>query len=273
MTGTCAPVGPAWLTLREAADPAARSSELVERLGAHLPASGTLLVHDLACGTGAVSRWLAPMLGRPQHWVMHDRDDEVLDLAAAWVPSGAVTVEPRHSDVTKLTAGDLAGASLVTASALLDLLSAKELDAVVDACAAVRCPVLLALSVTGVVELTPTEPFDRVVQAAFNDHQRRTVDGRCLLGPGAVAAAARRFRRHGADVLVRPSAWRLGPDDAELTTEWFAGWLEAAVDQRPELCDVADEYLSRRLQQAREGRLRVVVHHEDLLALPSGAGG
>ena len=43
---------------------------------------------------------------------------------------------------------------------------------------------LLALTVVGRVALTPAEPLDARIGAAFNDHQRR--DG--LLGPDAVGA-------------------------------------------------------------------------------------
>jgi len=51
-----------WLDLREGADAAARARELVGQLRPHLPAGGALVIHDLACGTGAMGRWLAPRL-------------------------------------------------------------------------------------------------------------------------------------------------------------------------------------------------------------------
>ena len=51
-------------------------------------------------------------------------------------------------------------------------------------------PMLLALTVVGRVALTPAEPLDARIGAAFNAHQRR--DGR--LGPDAVAAAVERAR-------------------------------------------------------------------------------
>ena len=47
---------------------------------------------------------------------------------------------------------------------------------------------LLALTVAGRVALTPADPLDARMAAAFNAHQRRTTRGR-LLGPDAVAAA------------------------------------------------------------------------------------
>ena len=99
------------------------------------------MIHDLGGGSGAMGRWLAPRLPGPQHWVVHDRDADLLELAVADCPAGAaVTVEARRSDITRLAPGDLAGASLVVASALLDLLTADELAADARAPApGVRC--------------------------------------------------------------------------------------------------------------------------------------
>ena len=72
-------VSPEWLALREPADAAARSAELAGRLARHLPAAGPLVIHDLGGGSGAMGRWLAPRLPGPQHWVLHDRDVDLLD--------------------------------------------------------------------------------------------------------------------------------------------------------------------------------------------------
>jgi SAM-dependent methyltransferase len=260
-------VTPDWLALREPADAAARATELL----AHLPA-GPHVVHDLGCGTGAMGRWLAPRLAGPQHWVMYDRDADLLPLAAAGMPAHAadgapVTVETRRRDITRLDDADLAGATLVTASALLDMFTADELDRFVAACAKAGAPVLLTLSVIGRAELSPAHPLDAEIAGAFNDHQRRDHGGRRLLGPDAVGRAAEAFAARGADILVRPSVWRLGPTDAALTSEWLAGWIGAAAEQRP--ITGVDAYAVRRSAEAAAGRLRVTLHHADLLARPS----
>ena len=126
---------------------------------------------------------------------------------------------------------------------------------------------LITLSVTGRVELTPPDPLDRCVADAFNAHQCRTVGARRLLGPDAVDAAVDGFTRLGFDVLVRPSPWRLGVDRSALAARWFTGWLAAASEQRPELAE-ASSYRRRRLAEAVEGRLSVTVGHEDLLVRP-----
>jgi hypothetical protein len=241
-------VSPAWLDLREPADAAARSGELAERLARHLPA-GPLEIHDLGGGSGSMGRWLAPRLPGPQHWVVHDRDPDLLALAVDNPPVGA-TVEARQSDVGALA--DLAGADLVVASALLDILTADELHAMLAACAG--RPMLLALTVGGRVTLTPTDPLDGRIETAFNDHQRR--DG--LLGPDAVG--------HVDGAIVRPSPWHLDSNHADLVAEWLDGWVAAAYEQDPALA--ADAYRERRLAQLAAGELAVTVDHADLLVLP-----
>jgi hypothetical protein len=263
MSAVAVPVTPEWLALREPADAAARSSELAERLARQLPAAGSLVIHDLGGGSGAMGRWLAPQLPVPQHWVVHDRDEGLLELAMAHPPAGAaITVEARRTDITRLAPGDLGEASVVVASALLDLLTGDELARTLSAAAG--RPVLLALTVVGRVTLTPADPLDARVAEAFNAHQRR---GR-LLGPGAVAAAVDFLRGSGAEVIVRRSPWRLDGDRADLMAEWLDGWVRAACEQEPALAPRAAAYRARRLAQAAAGDLSVVVDHADLLALP-----
>jgi hypothetical protein len=258
-----------WLALREAPDGAARSPELVEKVRRRLADQPRLVIHDLGSGTGSMGRWLAPQLPVPQHWIMYDRDPDLLKDAAAGMAGSAAqqgAVETRQRDITRLTPEDLDGASLITASALLDMFTADEVERVVAACAGAGCPTLMMMSVTGRVELAPQDPLDEEIAEAFNAHQRRTVDGRTLLGPDAVDATVDAFGRRGVSVDVRPSPWRLGADQTDLAVEWFRGWVRAACEQRPELAGRAEPYAARRLEDAAAGRLSVRVDHLDLLA-------
>ncbi|MDP9241056.1 MAG: class I SAM-dependent methyltransferase [Actinomycetota bacterium] len=273
MTAAPVRVGLPWLGLRETADAAARASDLVDQIRRYLPGGSRTVIHDLGCGTGSMGRWLAPQLTGTQHWILYDRDAELLAYTAADLPAvaadgGAVSIETRQRDITRLDPGDLAGASLITASAVLDMMTAEELERFVLSCAHASCPALVTLSVVGRVELTPADPLDERFAGAFNAHQRRTTGGRRLLGPDAVGAAVDAFARLGADVLVRPSPWRLGAAQAALTVEWFTGWVGAACEQQPELIAVAAAYAGRRLAEAAAGRLNVMVDHQDLLARP-----
>ena len=262
-----------WLALREPADAAARAGDLVGHVRRRSGSVRGWVIHDLACGTGAMGRWLAPLLPGPQHWVVHDRDADLLELAATHPPGraadgAAITLEAKRSDITRLHPGDLAGATLITASAVLDLLTEDELAGLIALGAGVGCPMLLTLSVVGRVELIPADPLDRRVVRAFDDHQRRMTERGRQLGPDAVALAVELFGRLGADVLVRPSPWRLGAAQANLAAEWFTGWVGAACEQQVELAAEAELYSRRRLDQAAAGELAVTVHHVDLLMSP-----
>lgn len=268
---------PEWLELREPADAAARAMELLDPLRirlANLPGRSGLAIHDLGCGTGSMGRWLAPRLDGAQHWILHDRDPYLLHFAAVASPRAAadgsrVTVETRRGDVSRLTPDALLGASLVTASALLDVLTREEVETLAAACAGAGCPALLTLSVAGRVELSAPDPLDDEIADAFNEHQRR--DG--LLGPDAVSVACEAFAAHGATVKVHPSPWRLGPENVGLTAQWLRGWVGAAVEERPALAERAEDYLAARLAACAAGELHVTVHHSDLLALARPTGG
>jgi hypothetical protein len=264
---------PDWLALREPADAAARAVDLPELLVPALPAIGAhrpLRVHDLGAGAGSMARWLAPRLPGPQHWVLHDRDAGLLARAAATMPAGptgpVVTVETRCDDATR---ADLDDADLVVASALLDLFTADDLEAVMEAVAGAGGPALFTLTVTGAATVDPPDPRDPEVAAAFAEHQRRRPEerpeGNPLLGPDAGPAAADALRVRGMTVHTRPTPWRLGPTDQELAHEWIAGWLDAALTARPGLA--ANDADRARLRRA-DAVLRVEVGHVDVLALP-----
>jgi hypothetical protein len=128
--------------------------------------------------------------------------------------------------------------------------------------------VLLALTVVGRVRLIPDEPLDAPVGAAFDAHQRRTTAAGRLLGPDAAGAAAGELRGTGAEVVVRPSPWRLDGAHRDLMAQWLDGWIAAAREQEPALAADAGAYRDRRLAQAAARELAVTVDHADLLMLP-----
>ena len=264
------PVSVEWLSLREEADARSRS-RLLARKAARMTRA-PVVVHDLGSGTGSMMRWLAPLLPGPQTWVLHDWNHALLDHAAQRASDATgqpAVVRTSVRDVGQLRESDLAGASLVTMSALLDVLTLGELETVVGACVAARAPALFALSVTGRVDLDTVRsrrPGLRIrVQRPSATRDR---------GPGSARAGCRRNghrslprRRAGrCGSPIRP--WRLGAAEPGLVGEWLEGWVAAAVEERPALEEWADEYLQTRTAQLIRGTLGVVVHHQDLLAWP-----
>ncbi|WP_394551819.1 SAM-dependent methyltransferase [Agromyces sp. MMS24-JH15] len=261
-----------WLALREPEDARARSRELA-RAAADRLGPGPIAVHDLGSGTGSMMRWLAPLLPGPQTWVLHDWNPGLVERAAdGGVPvdrdGRPVRVAIRSEELSHLEPGDLEGASLVTASALLDVLTLDEIRAIARACVAVGCPALLSLSVTGRVHLGPADARDDLFAAAFNAHQQRRVDGRALAGPSAVADARRLFVEAGWNAREETTFWRLGRHDPDLLAQWFDGWLGAAVEQRADFEVPAAAYRALRASHLRQGVLTATVVHTDLLVWP-----
>lgn len=261
-----------WLALREPADAVARSLTLLVELTGQLssrrergPVADPMVVHDLGSGTGSMRRWLAPRLPWPQQWVQHDRD---VRLAAVGQDGGlAEQGRPITCDceLADLTADHLAGAELITCSALLDVLTTTAADRLVTVAAGVRVPLLLTLTVVGRVRLNPADPLDQALGTAFDDHQRRLTQAGRLLGPDAVPYVSARLSELGASVRIEPSPWRLGSGSAALAATWLEGWLAAAVEQDPTLTGAAERYRARRHAQLDAGALEVTVGHSDLL--------
>ncbi len=131
---------------------------------------------------------------------------------------------------------------------------------------------LLTLSVVGRVELTPADPLDARVAAAFNAHQRRATERRPLLGPDAVGG-----RRRGVRAGRAPRCWcgrargGSGAAEAALTAEWLAGWVGAACEQQPDLAAEPAPTRPPPGARRRPGELAVTVGHADLLVLPMSA--
>mgnify|MGYP000259130872 CR=1 FL=1 len=243
-----------WLALREPADRAARDPALLARAAA--AAGAAPLVVDLGCGTGATARAMAGHLPGAR-WRLVDADADLLARAAA-----ATGGDAHRLDLADLGALPLAGADLVTASALLDLMPAPWVEALADRLAALRLPFYAALSYDGVMEWSPPHPADAAVTRAFNRHQRTDKGLGPALGPDAAATMAAALCRRGMHVTLAPSPWRLGPAEAALQADLLDGIAAAA---REAGCAEAAEW------RAARGADACVIGHADLLALPAPA--
>jgi SAM-dependent methyltransferase len=298
-----------WLALRERADTAARSEALLPPLTDWLtrqPRAGPLEVLDLGCGTGANPRWLAPRLGTlggvDQAWVCVDHDPELLaalpSICADWAAREAMTVRAEGktlrlgtpwADWTIETHGlDLAGGppanvipprGLVTATALLDLVSEDWLESLLAACAARAAPLLATLIYDGRVALSPRLPLDGPVIGLVNGHQRRDKGFGPALGPSAAGRLGALGTACGFSVHRAESDWMLDHSLPELQLELIAGWADAAREQAatagetPSRLDgpLAD-WVDARRRAVEEGRSTITVGHQDLLLLPAKGG-
>ncbi|MBP0445998.1 class I SAM-dependent methyltransferase [Roseomonas sp. SSH11] len=281
-----------WLELREPVDARARNFALAEALSAALPARPRLL--DLGAGTGSLFRWLAPILNRPQAWTLVDADVTLIEFAfdtiamrAASVgfevsapnkrtllvhtPSGAWRVEGLVLDLADAPSGlPLSRADGVVCTALCDLVSRGW---VARMASGLRLPFYSALNVEGDARFLPPHPVDGIVARGFRrDQIREKGFGGPALGPGATRAMAAAFRAQGFQVATAPSPWRIGPAETRMLSELSGGHAQAAMRQAPRSAAMIAAWSALRAAQAQRGRLRAVVGHSDLLALPPRHG-
>ncbi len=262
-----------WLSLRESADTRARAEPLARLVGDRFQDVSELRVLDLGAGTGANVRYLAKLLPAHTQWRLVDNDQALLNQAAAEIGTaggGAVppSIETRAVDLARAfdsTADDIwAGRDLVTASALLDLVSEQWLLALARRCRDTGASVLFALTYNGELTCSPAEPEDEMVRELVNGHQRTNKGFGLALGPDAAESAAHTFDELGYEVWRQESDWELGPDSAALQAQLIEGWVEAAGIIAPEDAVLLDGWKSRRLAHVADGRSRIIVGHEDL---------
>lgn len=267
-----------WLALREPVDHRSRAGELERALIEVLPAGPALRILDLGCGRGSNLHHLAARLGRAQHWILVDHDAALLDQALSDLPAlPELSAEARCIDLGELTGLAREPIDLVTASALLDLVSADWIDMLTRCLSGWSVPALLTLSVDGRrgfidqsgLDLADAE--DAGMRTAFNRHQRVAKSLGQALGPDAAPALASALTAVGFRVRLAASDWILragDPSTLGLGRELLAGWA-AAVRQLDELpASAIDAWQTRRLAGLEAAELGLRIGHVDLLALP-----
>ena len=260
-----------WLALREPVDHRSRAGSLVSRLVAGYGDKGLLRILDLGAGTGSNMRYLCPRLPVGQEWTLADHDPSLLDAATPPAPSAAV--ERIQVDLAELSALDLTQTDLVTGSALLDLVSERWMEHLVDDCSRAGCQVLFALSYDGSVQWTVPgngqDADDGLVLRLVNRHQLGDKGFGDALGPLAGTVADGLFKRAGYRTWTVPSPWRLTRHDVDLVRALVIGWESAAVSVDPGAADRVRAWAERRRHTVSADRFELRVGHVDLLAIPA----
>ncbi len=161
---------------------------------------------------------------------------------------------------------------LVTASALLDLVSRDWLEGLAAAVAASSASVLIALSFDGTIAIDPEAAEDETIAALVNRHQRTDKGFGPALGPEAWRVAGELLAGAGLAVRTAATPWHCGAADAALLEPLIAGWAEAALAVAPARRHAIEAWRERRLAEAAGGALRLTVGHRDLVALAPARG-
>jgi hypothetical protein len=281
-----------WLALREPHDWAARDASLVDDVVRALSGTSTVRVIDLGTGTGSNLRYLMARLPPRQEWLLIDKSPDVLrrvlDRTTGWAAARGLRVEPSKGGFT-VQGEDLAcqvrfeqqdldlpldpklflDRQLVTAAALLDLVSDAWLGALVSRCQDAGAIALFALTYNGQTTFEPCDHDDERARDLLNLHQLRDKGlGGPATGPDAHARAVRWFREGGFELREATTNWNVDGSAAQFQQELIAGLASAAVEQQPDSAEDMAAWKVRRLQHLQAGRSRVIVGHHDLAAWP-----
>jgi hypothetical protein len=282
-----------WLALREPADAKARSPKLTAAIADVCAREEIVHALDLATGTAANLRYLAEQLSIPQDWLLVDQDPLLLAQIPiqlrAWAARRGhdAILEPRglflrgetlvcHVQTRRLDLAAVNDASifdrrtLVTASALFDLVSEPWLRTLIARCREQRSAVLFALTYDGRIHFVPREPDDEVIRELVNRHQRSDKGFGMALGPDGADRAADILAGAGYDVRRESSDWLLTAGEGDLQRQLIEGWAKAAVEVAPERHASIKIWRARRLALVADNRSQLIVGHQDLAAwLPS----
>lgn len=227
---------------------------------------------DLGTGRGSNVLSLAPALTVPQRWLGLDQDASLLREALQRVEALGVPFETAVAQLTPESMDEhLPGkASLITASALIDLVSERWLDALSRAAVKRTAAVLIVLSYSGHFELSPEHPDDQRLRDLVNQHQHGDKGTGSALGPEAPRVLEELLTRAGYRVELAESPWTLSSADGLLARMLLQGWTDAAIEQSPADADRLNRWRELRNRQLSGGNLDIRVWHLDLLALPPG---
>jgi hypothetical protein len=168
-------------------------------------------------------------------------------------------------DLGRLAFGE---APLVTASALLDLVSAPWLQALIDQARAAQAAMLWGLTVDDRTAWAPADPDDALVQGLFTQHQGRDKGFGPALGPRAAEHALQQLALAGFDTQHTQTDWGIdGAVAPQMLRAMLEGLAAAAIEQAPTAQDAVRAWQARR--SAALGATRLRVGHVDILATPA----
>lgn len=258
-----------WLDLRETADGRARDSDLLRRAQEFLERAGAKqpIIVDLGAGTGATLRAFTRSQMHPDaRWQLVDHDAALLTEARRR-HGGEYRIETFQSDLAEVDTLPLRDASLITASALFDLVSADFIETLTDKLMSATA-LYAALNYDGRMHWQPGHPLDGAIRDAFNRDQQRDKGFGPALGPEGASCLQGCLAERGYTVHRADSPWLLEAGDSALICALIEGIAGAVAGDEALAASVVKDWAAYRLTQAGTGRCRI--GHVDILALPMG---
>mgnify|MGYP001499957037 FL=1 len=263
-----------WLNLREASDHKARDRHLLKTAANWLNdlKSKDKVIVDLGSGTGSTIRGLQryTTLAASIQWRLVDNDPELL-AEAVHRHSEEYSIESFLVDLSATQKLPLESVSLITASALLDLVSSNFIR---DLCQLIKeknegrpLGFYSALNYDGCIKWTPFHPLDAAILMNFNADQKRDKGFGPALGPDATDFLKTQFHSTKFQCLSAKSPWLLGSADYLLTESLINGISGVAIQTGGLTNSDIQDWKTFRVKNIRTGTC--YLGHTDILVLPN----
>ena len=263
-----------WLNLREASDHKARDRHLLKTAANWLNdlKSKDKVIVDLGSGTGSTIRGLQryTTLAPSIQWRLVDNDPELL-AEAVHRHSEEYSIESFLVDLSATQKLPLESVSLITASALLDLVSSNFIR---DLCQLIKeknegrpLGFYSALNYDGCIKWTPFHPLDAAILMNFNTDQRRDKGFGPALGPDATDFLKTQFHSTKFQCLSAKSPWLLGSADYLLTESLINGISGVAIQTDGLKNSDIQDWKTFRIENVRTGTC--YLGHTDIVVLPN----
>ena len=263
-----------WLNLREASDHRARNRHLLKTAANWLTdlKSKDKVIVDLGSGTGSTIRGLQRYteLAPSIQWRLVDNDPELL-AEAIHRHSEEYSIESFLVDLSATQKLPLYSVSLITASALLDLVSGNFIR---NLCQLIKeknrgrpLGFYSALNYDGCIKWTPFHPLDAAILMNFNTDQRRDKGFGPALGPDATDFLKTQFHSTKFQCLSAKSPWLLGSADYLLAESLINGISDVAIQTDGLTNSDIQDWKTFRIKNVRTGTC--YLGHTDILVLPN----
>ena len=263
-----------WLNLREASDHKARDRHLLKTAANWLNdlKSKDKVIVDLGSGTGSTIRGLQryTTLAPSIQWRLVDNDPDLL-AEAVHRHSEEYSIESFLVDLSATQKLPLESVSLITASALLDLVSSNFIR---DLCQLIKeknegrpLGFYSALNYDGCIKWTPVHPLDAAILMNFNTDQRKDKGFGPALGPDATDFLKTQFHSTKFQCLSAKSPWLLGSADYLLTESLINGISGVAIQTGGLTNSDIQDWKTFRIENVRTGTC--YLGHTDILVLPN----
>ena len=262
-----------WLALREPYDGIARAGAPMQLLKAWSRDKSRLTIADLGSGTGANFRAISPHFVCPQQWILLEWDPALIEqghgLQSAKLENNCQCHYVPCDLTTDLETAVPIRVDLVTASALIDLVSETWLDRLLDLVRNRHCALYLTLSYNGEMSWEPAEEFDDEAHRLFEEHQRRDKGFGPALGGQAVAHLHAQLSGIVGRVQTGASDWLFGPADTDIQRSLLQTIVRAGKEVDESSSAALDQWAVRRRMAIDETQSHCRVGHQDLLYLPN----